>query len=72
MTQRRGPTTTTKERYTTHPQPHEPLLMGWIVGGMTTRVPTHKQQGTDDDKNEHQGPMTTRNGPVPHNDDGMT
>jgi hypothetical protein len=24
------------QRHTTHPQPHEPLLVGWIVGGMAT------------------------------------
>jgi hypothetical protein len=30
-----GPTTTTHidERHTTHPQPHEQLLGGWIAGG---------------------------------------
>jgi hypothetical protein len=26
----------TKEQHTTRPQPHEQLLMGWIVGGTTT------------------------------------
>jgi hypothetical protein len=27
---------TTKKQHTTHTQPHEPLLMGWIVHGMMT------------------------------------
>ena len=26
-----------KAWYTTHPQPHEPLLVGWIVGGLWRR-----------------------------------
>jgi hypothetical protein len=29
-------TTTMKKWHTTHTQPHEPLLMGWIVHGMMT------------------------------------
>jgi hypothetical protein len=28
--------TTTKKWHTTHTQPHEPLLVGWIVRGMMT------------------------------------
>jgi hypothetical protein len=28
--------TTTKKRHAMHTQPHEPLLVGWIVRGMTT------------------------------------
>ena len=38
MTQCRGPITTMKEGHTTHPQLHEPLLMGWITGGMMMSV----------------------------------
>jgi len=32
--------TTTKIWHTTHTQPHEPLLMGWIVHGMMTTMMT--------------------------------
>jgi len=32
--------TTTKKQHTTHTQPHEPLLVGWIVHGMTTMMMT--------------------------------
>jgi hypothetical protein len=53
-------TTTMKEWHTTRPQPHEPLLMGWIAGGMATREATHKQQGTDDDDDDRR---CTQKGP---------
>jgi len=32
--------TTMKKQHTTHTQPHKPLLMGWIMCGMTTTTTT--------------------------------
>jgi hypothetical protein len=37
-------TTMTKKWHTTHIQPHEPLLMGWIVRGMMTMTDNNEQQ----------------------------
>ena len=36
------------KHYTTHPQPHEQLLMGWIAGGMMTMM-MMTRAGRDDD-----------------------
>ena len=42
---------TNRKQYTTHPQPHEQLLMGWIAGGML--MMTTWQQGQDDNDDKH-------------------
>jgi hypothetical protein len=41
-------TTTTKKWHTTHTQPHKPLLVGWIVCGMTTTTNNDEQQQQND------------------------
>jgi hypothetical protein len=41
-------TTTMKKRHTMHTQPHEPLLVGWIVHGMTTKTDDNEQQQQND------------------------
>jgi hypothetical protein len=39
---------TMKKQHTTHTQPHEPLLMGWIVHEMTTTTNNNEQQQQND------------------------
>jgi hypothetical protein len=44
---------TTSQWHTTHPQPQEQLLVGWIAGGMTTTT-----TDGDDNNNDRQCLMT--------------
>jgi hypothetical protein len=53
---------TTKTRYTTHPQPHEPLLVGWIVGGIRRRQRDGTVMGDNGETKRKRGqspPVTT-------------
>ena len=59
-------TTTMKKWHTTHTQPHEPLLVGWIVCGMTTTTMTDDWEVTrmrETEQKKAQETLTTSLGP---------